>query len=271
MFIAEIGLNHNGSIYAAKKLIKMAKDAGADVVKFQKRTPDITVPEHQKTVMRKTPWGDMTYLDYKKHIEFGKDAYDEIDKYCKHIGIQWTASVWDIPSLDFIMNYNVPFIKIPSANLTDDELLKAIGKTEMPVVLSTGMSKPHEIRHAMCLLHKNRVTLMLCNSSYPSLDEELDLNAMETLREEYSEAIIGYSGHEMDILPSITAYAMGAQVIERHITLDRDDWGTDQAASLEPDQLKELITSMKRINIIKGKNKIIVYPAEEIAKKKLRR
>lgn len=271
MFIAEIGINHNGSLDLAKQLIKMAKDAGADVVKFQKRDPDICVPENEKNKIRNTPWGEMTYLDYKKKIEFEKNEYDEIDRYCKEIGIKWTASIWDINSLDFIMQYDIPFIKLASACITNDELLDKINDYGKPVVMSIGMSTEEEMNHALIKLYNCDMTILHCNSSYPASDNELDLNVIKRLKKKFKGFYtIGYSGHELGIEACIVAKTLGAEVIERHITLDKNMWGTDQKASLEFDELKKLIDCLNKIPVWLGNDKITVYPSEERVKEKLR-
>lgn len=269
MFIAEIGINHNGDLKTAKKLIKAAHKAGADVVKFQKRTPRVCVPESQWDIMRETPWGSMTYLEYKERIEFGKKEYDEIDRYCKQLGISWTVSVWDVLSLDFALQYDLPFIKIPSALLTNDDLLQRVREKKLRVVLSTGMSTMKEIKRAVNILSDCPLALLACNSSYPSIDEETDLNVMTTLKNEFN-VPVGYSGHETDTLPTIIAKAMDAEIIERHITLDKTMWGTDHKASLEPKELSLLIKTLNRVDKIKGSFDVKVYQSEEKIKNKLR-
>lgn len=270
MFIAEIGINHNGDLKLAKKLIKVAKDAGADVVKFQKRTPRICVPESEWDRERNTPWGKMSYIEYKEAIEFTKKEYNAIDRYCKKLGIQWTASVWDTLSLDFMMDYDLPFIKVPSALITDLNLLSRIREKKLRVILSTGMSTMKEIKTAFDELRGCPITLLSCNSSYPTIDEEIDLNTMTTLKETFN-VPVGYSGHETDLLPTIIAKAMGAEIIERHITLDKEMWGTDHRASLNPKELKELISALNRVDKIKGSHDIKVYQSEEKIRSKLRK
>lgn len=271
-FIGEIGINHNGSLKTALRLIRKCKEAGVSVVKFQKRTPDICVPENQKFITRDTPWGEMSYIDYKKKIEFEKKEYDLIDLYCKKIGIEWTASVWDIPSFHFINQYNVPFIKIPSAKLTDCDLLNVIkDQSKSKVILSTGMSTLDEIKKASKILHDKLYSLLLCNSSYPSNDSQLDINALQLLKEEFPDKIIGYSGHEIDLFPTIVAVSAGAKIIERHITLNKEMWGTDQKCSLDTVELLELIKYIKRVELILGKKEIVVYPDEHKTKERLRR
>ena len=272
LVIGEIGINHNGSLETAINLIDECKNAGVDVVKFQKRNPDICVPEDQKSKLRDTPWGKMTYLEYKKRIEFEQREYNFIETHCKKIGIQWTASVWDIPSFHFINSYNVPYIKIPSASITDKELLMEINKkSTKPIMISTGMSTLEEIKQCVSMLKDKIDSVLLCNSSYPSDYSEIDLNAMSLLRELFPGLKVGYSGHEMDILPSVLACGAGAQIIERHVTLDKNMWGTDHKSSLDITQLKELISSIRKSEIIMGERKIVVYEKEKEMSKKLRK
>ena len=266
--IAEIGINHNGDMLLCKQLIDMAVMAKCEYVKFQKRNPDVCVPEHQKNILKETPWGEMTYLDYKKKIEFGKEEFDEIDSYCKEKGIKWFASVWDVDSVNFINQYNVPFIKIPSAKITDIELLGCVSACNKKVIISCGMSSGEEIDIAVKLL--NEPIIMWCNSSYPAKDNELDLNVIQTLKDKYPNNIIGYSGHEEGISASIIAATIGAEIVERHITLSRSMWGTDQAASLIYDQLWRLVRDLNKINIWLGINTIKVYDSEKKIRNKLR-
>lgn len=234
-FIAEIGINHNGEIQIAKKLIDAAYATGWDCVKFQKRTPEIAVPEMQKNKQKSTPWGNMTYLEYKKRIEFGKDEYDYIDKYCIEKPILWTASAWDIPSLEFLLSYDIPFIKIASALNQDSEMIKLAGQSGKPILLSTGMSTLEDIDHSVELLEKyadGNYILMHTNSVYPTPYTQLNIRMVQTLNQRYH-CLVGYSGHEENLEPSVIAAAMGAKVIERHVTLSHDMWGSDQKASLE--------------------------------------
>lgn len=269
--IAEIGINHNGDIGKAGEMIVKAAKAGVDCVKFQKRTPEICVPEEQKNVMRDTPWGRMTYFDYKKKIEFGKKEYDQIDQFCKELGVKWTASVWDVPSLDFIKQYDVPFVKIPSACITDIELLEAVQKSEIPTVISTGMSTLDEVREAALIL-TNIFGAMICNSTYPAPMNELDVSSMKLLKYLFPvQTKIGYSGHEEGLLPTIVAVSAGAEIIERHVTLDKNMWGTDQKASLDMQELKQLVYNIRTVETILGNTEIKVYPGEEEVKKKLRK
>lgn len=273
-FIAEAGINHNGSIELARRLINMAVECGADVVKFQKRTPRLCVPEEEWEIIRKTPWGPMRYINYREKMEFGKEEYDIIDEHCRKRGIQWTASVWDEESVDFLMQYDIPFIKVPSAMITNWPLLKRIRETGKPVVMSTGMSTMKEVTMAAMYLGNwdgsRNLGILLCNSSYPANEEELDLLGIRLLHEMYPKHTIGYSGHEEGIYPSIVAASLGAEVIERHITLDKGMWGSDQKASLEKDELKELIDVLKKVDTWKGHKRIMRYPSEEKAMKRLR-
>ena len=222
-FIGEIGINHNGDIQIAKKLMDATFACNWNCVKFQKRNPDICVPEKQKNVMRDTPWGKMTYLDYKYKVEFGKKEYDYIDTYCKEKPLDWTASVWDIDSLNFLLNYDVPFIKIPSAMLTNLELLKEAAKTNITLIVSTGMSTFDEIDTAVNLITKYgaKPILMHTNSSYPTPLSEINLNLIPVIKNRY-DCIVGYSGHEFDLGPTVIAVALGAMVIERHITISME-------------------------------------------------
>lgn len=269
--VAEIGLNHNGDLKLAKKLIDVAAKVGVDAVKFQKRTPDICVPEEQKSIQRETPWGTMTYLEYRKRIEFGEKEYRIIDKYCKKMGIEWFASPWDEESVDFLEKFKVPVYKIPSACLTDDELLKRVKQTRKLVILSTGMSTTKEIDHAMKILGQNNTVILHCNSTYPAPYEDLNLKMIHTYKKRYPRSIVGYSGHETGLSPTLVAVVMGAHMVERHITLDRAMWGSDHAASLEPKGLETLVRDIRRFEIALGDGIKRVYKSELPIKKKLRR
>jgi len=270
--IAEIGINHNGDLDIAKKLIQIAAAAGCDSVKFQKRNPDVCVPEHQKSVMRETPWGKMTYLDYKYKVEFGKEEYDEIDRYCKENNIAWSASPWDLDSLEFLDQYDLPYIKMPSAHLTNDELLAACRDTGKKVILSTGMSTVEEIEHAVNVLRSNGgcdFALLHCNSTYPAPIEELNLNCINTLRDKF-QCEVGYSGHEFRLGTSVATVLMGATIIERHITLDRTMWGSDHMASVEPQGLIKLVRGVRELEAALGDGVIGVTEGEKPVRKKLR-
>ena len=272
--IAEIGINHNGDLSIAKKLIDIAKVAGCDVVKFQKRNPDVCVPEHQKSIMRDTPWGRMSYLEYKYKVEFDKNDYDEIDTYCKSRNIEWTASPWDLDSLNFLNQYDVPFIKIPSALLTDLDLIKQTTATGKKIIISTGMSTLQEVDdavNAIKSINKDADYAVLhCNSSYPAPNDELNLKCIETLQERYN-CEVGYSGHEFGLTTTIASICMGATIIERHITLDRTMWGTDQMCSVEPQGLIKLVRGIKELNLAIGDGKKVVTETEKPIKDKLRK
>lgn len=276
--IAEIGINHNGDLNTAKKLIDISVAAGCDAVKFQKRNPDVCVPEHQKNVIRDTPWGQMTYLEYKHKIEFGKKEYDEIDRYCKERGITWSASPWDYDSVEFLKQYDVPFIKIPSAMLTNHELLTSCMKSSMRVIISTGMSTEEEIDDAINVLRKakaffknpHQIGVLHCNSSYPAPVKELNLSAIKTLVEKYPDCEIGYSGHELLLVTSVAAIYLGASIIERHVTLDRNMWGSDHSCSVTPHGLLKLVSGIRDLEQAYGDGKIQVTETEKEVRRKLR-
>tara|TARA_S200000501_G_C20866924_1_gene762379 strand:- start:1383 stop:2228 length:846 start_codon:yes stop_codon:yes gene_type:complete len=272
--IAEIGINHNGSLEIAKQLIDIAKVAGCDVVKFQKRNPDVCVPEHQKKIMRDTPWGKMTYLDYKYKVEFNKSDYDEIDEYCKSKDIHWSASPWDIDSLNFLIEYDIPFIKIPSALLTNLELIKESAKKSKELIISTGMSTMEEVDLAVDAI-KNansncKYSILHCNSTYPAPIEDLNLKCIQTLEKKYN-CPVGYSGHEFGLTTTIASICMGATIIERHITLDRTMWGTDQMCSVEPQGLIKLVRGIKELSLAIGDGEKRVTEKEKEIRKKLRK
>lgn len=262
--IAEIGINHNGSVETAKKLIDVAKVAGCDYVKFQKRTPDICVPEEQKYKLRQTPWGEMTYIEYKKKIEFEEREYQEIDEYCKSNNIGWFASVWDLPSVDFMSKFK-SIGKIPSALITEDELLKYSRKKFDHLLISTGMSTEEEIERAILL--GNPDVIFHTNSSYPSKINELNLNYINFLKEKYKKEV-GYSGHEYGLVTTFATVAMGVTWIERHITLDRTMWGSDHIASIEPQGLIKLVKGIRDIESALGKATPRELVGSEIEKKK---
>ena len=268
--IAEIGINHNGDIEIAKQLMDVAIETGCDAVKFQKRTPEICVPEEQKSIPRETPWGSMTYFEYKKRIEFEQKEFEQIDAYAKKIGIDWFASPWDVPSVDFLEGFNVPCQKVASACLTDSELLTAINKTRTTTILSTGMSSMQEIDKAVSLLNDVPLAIAQATSTYPAEASELNLRAIQTFAEKYK-VPVGYSGHERGLQVTIAAVALGATFIERHITLDRSMWGTDHSASLEPDGLKKLVRDIRIIELALGDGKKKVYDSEVPIRAKLRR
>ena len=246
--IAEIGINHNGDLKIAKDLILVAKAAGCDYVKFQKRNPDVCVPEEQKSKMRQTPWGEITYLEYKWRTEFGYEEYDEIDRFCKEIGINWFASVWDKSSVDFMMKYKTDLgivMKIPSALITDSELCQYAREKADYLMISTGMSTEKEVR--ACISECDPDVIMHTNSTYPCPVDELNLNYIHWLKNWYPDKEIGYSGHEYGLVTTFATIPMGATWIERHITLDRDMWGSDHSASIEPSGLFKLVKGVRDI------------------------
>jgi sialic acid synthase SpsE len=249
--IGEIGINHNGDVGIAKRLIDVAKSCGCNMVKFQKRTPELCVPQAQRNVMRETPWGYITYMEYRYKVEFGEEQYKEIDSYCREQGIQWCASCWDIPSVDFIEKFDVPCYKIASATLTSHDLLKHTRDTGKPVLLSTGMSTLKEIDQAVEIVGKDNLIVLHSVSTYPAYYEELNLRAIATLRQRYN-VPIGYSGHETGIASTVAAVALGACVVERHITLDRSMWGSDHAASLQPSGLGRLVHDIRLVETSMG-------------------
>ena len=234
-----------------KKLIDVAAVSGCDAVKFQKRNPDVCVPEHQKNVMRDTPWGKMTYLEYKYRVEFNKQQYDEIDQYCREKNIEWSASPWDLDSLQFLMDYDLPWIKIPSAMITNEQLMKATANTGKKIIFSTGMSTYEEIDQAVKWLNNNEIVMLHCNSTYPAPLEDLNLKCIQTLKEQY-QCEIGYSGHEFRLGTSVAAIYLGATVIERHITLDRTMWGSDHMCSVEPQGLIKMVRGIRELEIAYG-------------------
>ena len=270
-FIAEIGINHNGDINNALRLIEAAKLAGCNAVKFQKRTPKIATPKSSWNIIRETPWGKLKYIDYKKKIELGKKEYDIINKFCKKIDIRWTASCWDIPSVKFIEKYKVKFHKVPSACITDLNLLKELKKTKKPIIISTGMSTEKQIKDAVKILGQDNLSILHCNSSYPAQNHQLNLKYIEKLKRLFKKSVIGYSGHEMNLSASVAAVVLGAKVIERHITLDKSMWGTDQQASIEPIGFARLIRDVRNVENSLGKPIKIVYPEEKVIMSKLRK
>jgi N-acetylneuraminate synthase len=268
--IAEIGINHNGNLELVRRLIDVAVSAGCSAIKFQKRTPEISVPEDQKGRRRDTPWGRITYLEYRHKVEFGRAEFEAIDDYCRDAGILWTASCWDRPSLQFVREFEPPFLKIASAVLTNDELLEAHVLTGYTLIVSTGMSTIEEIDHAAEILgHRLPWMLLHCTSSYPAQPEEINLRAMDTLRQRYQRPV-GYSGHEVGLQISLAAVARGADLLERHITLDRAMWGSDQAASVEPPGLQRLVRDVRVIEAALGDGTKRVYDSELPLRAKLR-
>jgi N-acetylneuraminate synthase len=267
---AEIGINHNGDLGIARRLIDVAVMAGCDAVKFQKRNPDKAVPPEYQNVMRETPWGLMTYLDYRHKVEFGYGEYAAIDAYCKEKGILWFASCWDEDSVDFIEQFSPPCYKIASASLTDAELLRKIHNTGRPVILSTGMSTLDEIRAAVADLDRDKLLIAHSTSTYPCPTEELNLRVIQSLGAEFK-CPVGYSGHEVGLQTTYAAVTLGAAFIERHITLDRAMWGSDQAASVEPWGLMRLVRDIRVIEKALGDGQKRVFESEMKARQKLRR
>lgn len=269
--IGEIGINHNGSVDIAKKIIAGAKHAGCDAVKFQKRTPEICTPKDQWNIERDTPWGRMAYIDYRHKVEFSKEQYSQIDMFCKGIGMIWFASCWDEPSVDFIEQFNPPMYKTASACLTDFSLLERHKKLNKPIMMSTGMSSTEQIDKAISFMDKNNLMVAHATSAYPCKNAELNLKVIPKLLEKYQGIPIGYSGHEVGLAPTWAAVALGACFVERHITLDRAMWGTDQAASVEVGGMERLVSSIRDIEAALGDGIKKVYESELGQIKKLRR
>jgi N-acetylneuraminate synthase len=269
--IAEIGLNHNGDVELAKQLIDVAARAGCQAVKFQKRTPELATPEHMKDVPRETPWGTMSYLDYRRRVEFGSEEYLEVARHADLAGLDWFASPWDEPSVAFLEEHGTAAYKVASASVTDLPLLRAIAATGKPVILSTGMSTIEEIDEAVATLGTERLVMLHATSSYPMPTEEANLRTIDTLRARYAGVPIGYSGHERGLQISLAAVALGAVAVERHITLDRAMWGSDHAASLEPQGIEHLVRDIRIIEEAMGDGVKRVFPGELAPKAKLRR
>ena len=267
--IAEIGINHNGSVDFAKKMIDIAVATGCDAVKFQKRTVDIVYTKEELAKERKSVFGN-TNGDLKRGLEFGYNEYKEIDDYCKEKGIIWFASCWDEKSVDFMEQFDIPCYKIASASLTDDNLLLHTKSKGKPILLSTGMSTMEEIRHAVSILGEDNLIIYHCTSTYPSNADEMNLRVIETFQKEFN-CPIGYSGHERGVTPSVLAVALGADSVERHITLDRTNWGSDQAASLEMAGLYHMVRDIRQTPVLLGDGKKVVYPRELPIIEKLRR
>jgi N-acetylneuraminate synthase len=269
--IAEIGINHNGSLELAEKLIEGAAAAGCDAVKFQKRTPDLCVPRDQWEVERDTPWGRMTYIEYKRRMEFGESEFAHIDRVCRRLAIPWFASAWDVPSVKFLERFPMPCFKVASASLTDLELLRALRKTKRPLILSTGMSTAREIDASVEEIGTDELLIAHATSTYPCPLAELNLRMVRTLKRWYPECPIGYSGHETGLAPTWAAVALGATFVERHITLDRAMWGTDHAGSVEVSGLCRLVEQIRDIESALGDGVKRVYDSEIPIRRKLRR
>jgi len=275
LFIGEIGINHNGSVKIAKNIIDLVSSCRSGnenvnlAVKFQKRDVDLCVDDIVKYVMKETPWGSMTYYEYKKKMEFGYDEYKEIDRYCREKELLWFASVWDVPSVDFMEQFDTPVYKIPSALLTNDKLLKHIRTKGKPVIISTGMSTIEEVLHAVDILGRDDLIVMQCNSTYPASDDELNLNVIKTYIEKYG-FLTGYSGHESGVTASVVSRMLGAVAIERHITGNRGWWGTDQGASLGPPGFTRLIRDLDLLPGFLDDGVKRVYDSEKPIRDKLR-
>jgi N-acetylneuraminate synthase len=269
--IAEIGLNHNGSVDLAMELIDVAADSGAQAVKFQKRTPTISTPEHMKSTLRETPWGTMTYLDYRYRVEFSREQYVEIGDYATVRGLDWFASPWDEPSVHFLEDLNVVAHKVASASVTDLAMLRTLAATGKPIILSTGMSTLEQIDRAVAVLDPEKLIILHATSTYPLPPEEANIRMIPALQLRYPGIPIGYSGHERGLQISIAAVALGAVAVERHITLDRTMWGSDHAASLEPQGFEHLVRDIRVVGEAMGDGVKRIYPGELAPLSKLRR
>lgn len=272
--IAEIGINHNGSVDIAKKLIDEAAHAKVDAVKFQKRTPEIAVPKDQWNIMRDTPWGRITYIEYKRKTEFGQAEYAEIDAHCKSLGVDWFASPWDTEAVDFLEQFDPVITKLASASLTDFVLIDKILKTGRPFIISTGMSMMKEIEAAVKYIHNFNANypLMIAHSTsaYPCALEQLNLNMIPTLKKKYETTPIGYSGHETGLSTTVAAVTIGGNFVERHFTLDRAMWGSDHAASVEPQGFQRLVRDIRDVETSLGDGIKKVYDTELGPMKRLR-
>jgi N-acetylneuraminate synthase len=269
--IAEIGINHNGSLEVAKKLVDGAVLAGADAVKFQKRTPELCVPRDQWDRERDTPWGRMSYIDYRRRVEFGEAQYAAIDRHCRERGMLWFASAWDEEAVDFLERFDPPAYKVASASLTDHDLIRKMRSTGRPLVLSTGMSTTEEIEDAVAAAGRDELLIAHATSTYPCPVHELNLRMILTLEDAYPECPIGYSGHETGLAPTWAAVTLGASFVERHVTLDRAMWGSDQAASVEIGGLMRLVSNIRDVERALGDGRKRVYPGELAQLEKLRR
>ena len=269
--IAEIGINHNGSLEIAKKLIDEAVIAGCDAVKFQKRTPELCTPKDQWHLERDTPWGRMTYINYRHMVELGYDEYSVIDEYCREKGIDWFVSCWDEVAVDFMEQFNPGVYKFASASLTDHALIEKVKNTGKPYILSTGMSTMDEILSAIEKFGTDNLMVAHSTSAYPCPPQELNLRMIETLSDLLPGTPIGYSGHETGLATTVAAVAMGACFVERHFTLDRAMWGSDHAASVEPQGMQKLVRDIRDVELALGDGIKKVYESEMGAMKRLRR
>lgn len=269
--VAEIGINHNGSVELARKLIDGACLSGADAVKFQKRTPEVCVPREQWGLERDTPWGRMTYIEYRRRMEFGEREFAVIDRHCRERGILWFASCWDEESVDFMERFDPPCYKVASACLTDHDLLRKKRSTGRPLILSTGMSTMDEIDDAVEAVGTDSLLIAHATSSYPCPVGDLNLRMLDTLARRFPECPIGYSGHETGLATTWAAVALGASFVERHVTLDRAMWGSDQAASVEIGGFMRLVANVRDVQKAMGDGVKRVYPGELPQIEKLRR
>ena len=268
--VAEIGINHNGSLDTAKEMIRAAKETGADAVKFQKRTPELCVPEEQRDMMRETPWGYISYMEYRERTEFSKKDYQEIDTLCQELGIDWFASVWDESAVDFMEDFSPVCYKMASASLTDHSLQQKVRNLGRPMIVSSGMSTFEQIKDTVDLIGQEKLILAHSTSSYPCDPQELNLKMIETLRGRF-DCPIGYSGHEVGLITSVVAVALGACLVERHFTLDRAMWGSDQSASVEPGGFRRLVKYIRVTEMALGDGEKRVYESEQSSLKKLRK
>ena len=259
--IAEIGINHNGDLDVAKQLIQRSAEAGCDAVKFQKRTPELCVPLDQRDVMRDTPWGQMTYMDYRYKVEFDEKQYQDLADFSAKLNVQLFASPWDVKSVDFMVKMKHPVIKIPSASITDIELLEKIASTKLPVIMSTGMSTVEQIDKAVSVLNKENLLIAHSTSAYPCDPKELNLKMIPVLADRY-QVPIGYSGHETGLQTTVAAVKLGACFVERHVTLDRAMWGSDQSASVEPPGVQRLVRDIRTVEEALGDGVKKVYDSE---------
>ncbi len=277
--VAEIGINHNGSLDRAIELMQAAKYAGAQAVKFQKRTLELTVPFDKRSQIRYgTPWGDISYWDYKEHLEFGWEQYGFIELKARELDIAWFASPWDIPSVEFLTRGSPDAMKVASASVTDLELVRAIADADLPTIMSTGMSDFSMISAAFDTLTSrmfdsdnhplggplplDQVALLQCTATYPSVPEELNLRVMDTLREEFG-VPVGFSNHSPGLTHCQSAVALGADIVEAHITLDRSGWGSDQASSIEPHGFRQMVGRIRSTELALGDGMKVIYPSEE--------
>lgn len=267
--VADVGINHNGDVEVARKLISSAVLAGCDAVKFQKRTIEVVYTPEELAKPRESPFGT-TNGDLKRALEFGEEEYRQVDEYCKMHRIMWFASCWDEASVDFLSQFDPPCYKVASASLTDDALLRKYRSMGKPIILSTGMSTIEQIDHAVDVLGTDDLVILHCTSTYPSQPEELNLLAIPILKERYG-VPIGYSGHEVGLATSLAAYILGACIVERHITLDRAMWGSDQAASVEPQGFNRLVRDIRVVESALGDGEKVVYESEVPIINKLRR